>query len=111
MNFLGSGAAHHSYNLSAGCTANDGVVNQNHSLTFKQIVNGVKFQPNSKIANALLRFNERTTDIVIANEAEAEGNASFFCVTQSGGYARVRHRHNHVRGHVRFASELSSHAI
>ena len=50
---------------------------KHHALALEQVVHRVKFQPYSKIANALFRFNQRAPHVMITNEAEAEWYAGF----------------------------------
>ena len=74
----GAGVAQHADDLAAGGAAHDRVVDDDDALALQDFALGVEFYFNAEIANRLLRLDERAADIMIADQAELEGNLRFF---------------------------------
>ena len=111
MHFSGAGAAHHADNFAAGGAANDGVVDEDDALAFEQIVHRVELEADAEVADALLGLDKCAADVVVADEAEAEGHAGFFRVAERGGHAGVGHGHDDIGGHAGLARELAAHLV
>ena len=50
-------------------------------------------------------------DIVVADDAELEGNAGLGRIADGRGHARIGHRDHHIGGHARLAGELGADAL
>ena len=111
MHFLCARAAHHAHNFSACRAADDGVVDEDDALAFEQIVHRVELEAHAEVAHALLGLDEGAAHVVVADEAEAEGNAGLFRVAERGGDAGVGHGHDHVGGHAGLARQLAAHLV
>ena len=75
MDFFGADFTNHAHDFTAGGATNQRVVDQNDALTFEQAANRVKLQLDSEIPDGLRRLDERSADVVSANQTHAEGNS------------------------------------
>src|SRR5580692_4973033 len=96
MDFAGARFPNHAHDFPAGRAADDGIVDENDALAFNETANRIEFQFHAKIANSLRRFDERATDVVIADQAHAERNFRFECVADGGGHTGMRNGHDNI---------------
>src|SRR4029077_6113583 len=59
----------------------------------------------------LLRLDESTSGVGVADEAKAKRDAAFSGVSDGRGIAGIRNRHDDVGIHRSFARELASHGV
>jgi len=111
VDFLRTRVTNHADDLPAGGAAHYGIVDQDHPFALEQAVNGVQFQLHPEVANRLLRLDESTPDVVVANEAKAKRNTTFGGVSNGRGIAGIRDGHDDIGVHRSFARELASHGI
>ena len=111
VDFLRAGGAHHADDLAAGGAADDGVVDEDDALAFEQIAHRVELELDAEVAHALLRLDEGAADVVVADEAEVEGDAALCGIAERSGDAGVGHGHDEVGGHAGFARELAAHLL
>ena len=78
-------------------------------LPVEQIAHRVELELDAEVAHALFGLDEGAADVVVADEAEVERDAAFGSVAERGGHAGVRHGHNEIGGHARFAGKLAAH--
>ena len=69
------------------------------------------FSAHAELADRLGRLDEGAADIVVADDAELEGNAGGLGVAERRRHAAVGHRHHHVGVGRRLAGELAAHAL
>src|SRR6266566_7295514 len=108
VDFLGPGLANHAHDFAAGGAANDGIVHQHHALAFHEAANGIELELDAEIADRLRRLDERSADVMIANQAHAEGNLGFERVADGSGHAGVGHGNDKVRFGGMFAREQAA---
>ena len=65
----------------------------------------------AELADALLGLDEGAADVVVADDAELEGNAALLRVADGGGHAGVRDRDDDVGLGRRLARELRAHLL
>ncbi len=111
MHLRGPGGAAHADDLAGGGAADDGVVDQDDTLAFEQRADGVELHADAEVAHTLLGLNKGAADVVVADEAEVEGDAGFGGVAQGGGDAGVGHGDDEVGGDGGLAGELATHLI
>ena len=111
MDFLRTSVTNHADDLPAGGAAHYGIVDQDHPFAFEQAVNSVQFQLHPEVADRLLRLDESTSDVVVANEAKAKRNTTFGSVSDGCGIAGIRDGHDDIGVDWGFARELASHGI
>ena len=87
MNFSCACISDHANDFAAGGAANNRIVNEHHAFAFQQAAHGIQLQLHAKVTYSLPRFDERTADIVIANQAKAKWNSAFRGVAHGGGHA------------------------
>src|SRR6202035_2096086 len=105
MDFFGAGVAHHADELAAGGAADDGIVDEDDALSGDEFTNGIEFEFDAEIADGLRRLDEGAADVVIANEAHAEGNFGFEREANGGGDTGVWNGDDHVGFDGMFLSE------
>ena len=76
MDFARAGIAHHLDDLHRGGAADDAVVDQHDALALDQRAVGVVLQLDAEVADVLARLDEGPPDIVGADDAELERDAS-----------------------------------
>src|SRR5882757_4853949 len=108
MDLLCPRIANHANDLPAGRAAHDGVVDQDYALALEQTAHRIQLELHAEIADSLLGFDKSASYIVIANESEAERNAAFCGVSQSGGDAGIWNRDDEVRIHRHFFCQLAT---
>ena len=76
-------------------------------LPFSRAV-GVVLQPHAEVADLLRRLDEGAADVVVADDAELEGDAARFGIADRRRHAGIGNRHHDVGGHRAFAGELDA---
>ncbi len=102
-------ARHHADDLARGRAADDGVVDEDDALAFEQGADGVELHADAEVADALLGLDEGAADVVVADEAEVEGDAGLGGVAEGGGDAGVGDGDDEVGGDAGLAGELAAH--
>src|SRR5262249_49026457 len=92
MDFFRASFADHANNFAGSRAAYDGVVDKDDAPAFDQAADGIELELHAEIADGLRRLDERAADVVVADEAHAEGNLGLERVADGGGNARVRNR-------------------
>src|SRR6202795_4250606 len=108
MDFLRARVTNHADDLPAGGAAHNRIVDQNHPFALEQAMNGVQFQLHPEVADSLLRLDESTSDVMVADEAEAKRNTTFGGVSDGRGIAGIGNRHDDIGVHRSFARKLSA---
>ena len=68
-------------------------------------------QLDAEMADMVGGLDEGAADIMVANDAELEGNLGGIGVTHRRGHPRIGHRHDDVRGNAGFVGELGADAL
>ena len=71
----GARGAHHLDDLDGGGAAHDGIVDQHHALAVDLGAVGVVLQLDAEVADLVGRLDEGAADVVVADDAELEGDA------------------------------------
>ena len=103
----GAGFAHHLHDLHARRAAHDRIVDQHDALARDDRAIGVVLEANAEFADRLGRLDEGASDVVIADDAELEGNAAGLGVAERRRHAGVGHRHDDVGARRGLARELA----
>jgi len=74
VDFFCADFADHANDFAAGGPTNDGIVDENHAFAFDQAADGIQLELHPEIADGLRRFDEGASDVMIADQAHAEGN-------------------------------------
>ncbi len=83
VDLLRAGLAQHAHDLARRRAADDRVVDEHDALALHDLAHGVELDLDAEVADRLLRLDERPADVVIADEAEGEGDARLLGVTES----------------------------
>src|SRR5438105_14985865 len=108
VNFFCSGVADHAHDFAAGGAADDGIVHQHDALAFDKAAHGIELQFDAEVSDGLQRLDERAADVMIANQAHAEGNSGIERVAYGGGHAGIRDGDNDVGLDGMFAGEQAA---
>ena len=106
MDLQRSSITDHFYDFHRGRATNDGVVNEDHTLSLEVRSIGVVLEPHPEMANLVGRFNEGSTHIVIANDAEIKGHIGLFRVANGRWHPGIRDWDNEISFHVAFPRQL-----
>src|SRR5215510_15249037 len=87
--FFGACCTDHFYDLSACCSANDGIVDENHSLACQEFLYRIELHLYAKIANSGFRLDERPPDIVVTNQTECERDSRLLRVADRRSYTGI----------------------
>src|SRR5260370_8078871 len=82
--------------LAAGGSAHDGIVDEHHALAFNQATDGIELELHTEIADSLRRLDKGAADVMIANQAHAEGNLGFEGVADGGRHAGIGHGNDDI---------------
>lgn len=93
MNFLRAGIAQQLYDLLAGCASHYGIVDQHDPLILDHPAIGIVLQLDAHVADGIRRLDEGAAYIVVADDAELEGQAGGLGEADRGRRAAVGHRH------------------
>ena len=107
----GAGGADHLDDLAAGGAADDGVVDQDDALALDDAAVGGVFELHAEVADAVGGFDEGAADIVVADDAELEGDAALGGVAHGGGDAAVGDGDDDVGVDMAFAGEFGADAF
>ena len=88
----GAGVAHHLDDLGRGGAADDPIVDQDHALARERHAVGVVLQPHAQMADMVGGLDEGAADIVVADDAELEGDAGLLGIADRRRHAAVGHR-------------------
>jgi hypothetical protein len=108
MHLARAGLADHLDDLPAGGAADDRIVNQDHPLGLQHRAIGGVLQLHAEMADVVGRLDERTADIVVADDTELEWDAAFGGVAHRCRHSGVRHRYHHVGRHSRLARQFGT---
>ena len=112
MHLLGARRRAPSRRSSSGGAAHDAVVHQDHALALDRGAVGVVLQLHAEMADMVGRLDEGAADIVVADDAELEGNARLGCIADRRGHARIGHRDRpHRPATARLAGQLGADAL
>ncbi len=101
----------HADDFAGGGAADDGVVDEDDALAFEQATDGVELHADAEVADALLGLDKGAADVVVADEAEVEGDAGLGGVADGGGDAGVGDGDDEVGGDAGLAGELAAHLV
>jgi hypothetical protein len=73
MDFGCPGSPNHFYDLSAGRSSNNRIVNQHDALAFEQFTNGVELYLDAKIPNLVPWFDESPANVMVSYQAKLKG--------------------------------------
>ena len=104
-----TGLAHHLHDLLAGGATHDAVVHQHHALARQQVADRVQLHLHAEAADGLFGLDEGAPDVVVADDAEVEGDAGLLGVAQGRADATVRHRHHQIRFHGMTQGQAAAH--
>src|SRR5262249_58114245 len=106
-----SGSSDHLHDLSARRSAHDGIVDQNDTLSGKEVLNGIQFHLHAEMADLGFWFDEGPADVVIPNQTKSEWDPGFLRVADSSGNTGIRNRNDEVRSHRILLRPNTSHQI
>ena len=72
---------------------------------------GAVLQLHAEVADLVRRLDEGAADIVVADDAELEGDARLRGVAHGRRHAAVGHRHHHIGRHAALARQLGADAL
>src|SRR5690606_33645232 len=98
MNLGSTAHAHHLHDFARGGASHDGVIHQHHSLALEHRAIGIVLQPDTQVADFLPRLDEGPAHIVIANDAEVEGEPGFLREAKRCWNPRIGYRDDEVGG-------------
>lgn len=97
MNLRRAGLADELYDVGAGGAADDGVVDQYHTLAADGGGDGVELDVDGFLPLALLRLDKGAGDILVFDKAYAVRDAGLLGIAEGGVQAGVRNADDHVR--------------
>ena len=106
MHLRRPGGAHHFDDFAAGGAAHDAVIDQHNALAFQHRLVGRMLQLDAEMADRVRRLDEGAADIVVADDAKLERNATLGRKPHRRWHPGIRHRHDHIRRHRAFAGQL-----
>src|SRR5262245_7394243 len=92
----GTSRPHHLHDLPAGCSANDRIVYQHHTLTSQKILDWIQLDPHAKVSDGLFGLDEGASDIVVSNQAKLELQTTFPREPESGSHTGIGNGHHNV---------------
>src|SRR3546814_15849239 len=92
MHFLGAGLSHHLDDLGRGGAAHDGIVHQDHPLALDIGAVGIVLQLDAEMADLVGRLDEGAADVMVADDAQLEGDAALGSIADEVGRASCRVR-------------------
>ena len=108
MNFSSTCVANHFDDLARRGAAHQRVINNDNTLTLNHSTNRIEFKLDTEVANRLLRLNKGSTDVMIANQPQLEGDARFFGITHCRRYTGVRHGKHDISVDMVFTGQLAT---
>ena len=87
-----AGLPQHADDLARGRAAHDRVVDQHDALALDDLAHRVQLDLDAEVADRLLGLDERAPDVVVADEAEPEGDARLLRVARGPRTCRSRAR-------------------
>ncbi len=111
VHLLGAGGAHHLDDLLAGGAADDAVVDQDDALALQHRPVGVVLQLHAEVADLVGRLDEGAADVVVADDAELEGDAALGRIAHGRRHAAVGHRHHHIGLDAALARQFGADAL
>ena len=72
MDFRGASRPDHLYDFPACRSADEGVIDEDHALSFQQVPHWIELHFDTEMPDRLARFNECSANVVVANQAEGE---------------------------------------
>ncbi|MPM63467.1 hypothetical protein SDC9_110347 [bioreactor metagenome] len=91
-----AGLAQHPDQRPLGVAAHDRVVDDDQALALDHVAQRVELQPDAELADGLGRLDERTSHVVVLDQALGVADAGFLGVADRGGHTGGRHRHHQV---------------
>src|ERR1022692_4392456 len=71
----------------------------------------IQFELHAKVADALLRLDESTADVLVANQPKLDRDAALIGEAEGGSDPGVGHGNHDISVHRRFQRELAAHGI
>ncbi len=105
----GAGVADQLHHAPGRRAADNRVVDHHHALALEHVAYGIELELYPCLAEALVRLDERSTDIAVLHQAFGERDARFTRIADGGGSGRVGHADNDVRVDRILARELGAH--
>ena len=102
--------AQHLHHRLGGRAAHDRVVDHHQPLARHVVAQRVELATDADVARLLIRRNERTADVAVANEPLPVRGAGPQRVALGGGHAGLGHAHHHVGLDRRLRCQLLAHA-
>ena len=81
------------------------IVHEYHALSLNHSTHRIQFQLHAEIADRLLRLDERSADVMIANQRHPKWNSGFSRVADRRRHAGIRYRRNNIRLHRMLARQ------
>ena len=103
-----AGLAHHLHDLQRGRAAHDRIVDEHDALAGEHVAVGVVLEAHAHVADRVGRLDEGAADIVVADDAEIEGQAGRLGEADRRRRAGIGHRHDEVGRRRRLARELGA---
>ena len=88
---------HQTRQLRRSRAAHDGIIDQNHPLSFDHFPDGIQFEPYHACSLLLGRSDKGPGDILVFDKADPVGDPGCVRITDRRVQARVRHADDHVR--------------
>ncbi len=108
MHLTRAGLAHHLHDFSRGGAAHDGIIDQHNTFAVDDVAVGVMLELDAEMADLVRRLNKGAADIMVADDAEIEGDAAFLRIADGGGGAAVGHRDDEIGVDGVFARKLAA---
>ena len=91
--------ANQPHNSCRGCAADDGVVDQNHTLAANGLRNRVQLDLHQILSGRLAGRNEGSSDILVLQKADSVWNAGLLRITKRRIQTGIRNADDHIRLH------------
>ncbi len=111
VHFRRAGGANHLDDLGRGGAAHDGIVHQDHALALDRGTVRVVLQFHAEVANLLRRLDEGASHVVVAHDADLEGDARPLGIADGRRHPGIRDRNHHIGVDMALARKLGADAL
>ncbi len=108
VDFLGAGGHEHPHDFAGSRPANEGVIDDHHSLSPDDRPDRIQLQLDAKAPDALVRLDESPADVMAPNDTNVERNSRFFGIAKRRRGAGIGHGDDEVRFGGLFARQLAT---
>src|SRR5512144_1025023 len=96
----------HLDDLLTRCAAHDGVIDHHDTLSLERVFDRVQLDFYTKMPDALLGLDERSSHVVVPDKPGIKGQSRLFSVSKGRRNSRVRHRDHDIGRYVGLTGKL-----